>query len=181
MKNNENDLLIRIQQGDENAFEIIFKKYYANLVKYAKGFVGTIEESEDLVEDTFFWIWEKRSYIRINSSLKAYLFTITYHRCINYLEKNKRHQHYVETNKFLKKQGVNDEIQSDIITDELQSIINNSIERLPAECRKIFKLNRIHELKYREIADKLGISITTVKTQMSRALEKLRKDLKNYL
>ena len=181
MNDLEKNLLEHIRKDDEKAFEILFKSFYSDLVKYASGIVGNLTEAEDLVEEAFFWIWENRKMMKIEKSLKGYLFTIVYHRSVNHLEKVKRHQHYLEAENVLKKNSVSNDVSSQLLEQEIQMKIARAIDELPQECKKIFTLNRFDGMKYREIAEKLNISINTVKTQMSRALAKIKEDLSDYL
>ena len=177
----ESNLIENLQKGSNEAFEIIFKTYFSVLTKYAMTFVNTLQEAEDLVEDCFLWIWHKKESITIDSSLRAYLFTLVKHKCLDLKKKEqikiKYKNQILETHKF----DDHHEKPSTLLVKELDEQINDEINKLPNQCRRIFKMNRFEGLKYKEIAEKLDISIATVKTQMSLALTKLKKAFRDYL
>lgn len=177
----ESKLIENLKKGSKEAFEIIFKTYFSMLTKYALTFVNSLQDAEDLVEDCFLWVWNKKEYIRIDTSLRAYLFTLVKHRCLD--QKKKEQTEIKYRNKILEFHKFDDyhEKPSTLLVKELEERINTEINKLPVQCQKIFKMNRFEGLKYKEIADKLGISITTVKTQMSLALSKLKKAFQDYL
>ena len=125
-------------------------------------------------------LWEKRDELDTNKSIKSYLYTITYNRSLNYLRDNK---------KFNKTEGITESLErsenwdasNQLIADEIQLKINKTLDNLPEKCSRIFKMSRYEELKYKEIADKLNISVKTVESQMTKALKALRENLAEYL
>ncbi len=176
----ERQLFERVRQNDQKAYEQVFRTYYPMLCNYALRLVKNQETAEEIVQDLFCTIWEKRQQIQLSSSLKSYLFGATHNNCLRYLKHQKVRQNYqVETlAQFKEGEPVQDE---EFLTFELQQKIAEGINRLPAQCRKIFQLSRYEGLKYKEIAQKAGISVKTVEAQMSKALRILREELKDYL
>lgn len=185
-KNKDISLFQSIKNGDEIAFEKLFQQYYYQLCVYAREFVKKNELAEEVVEDVFCKIWKKKATIEIKLSVKSYLYKAVYHTSLNYLESENKHS---KSNKELsgdfenhKDISTTEDFSSlNLISQELEQKIKAGIESLPDQCKMIFKMSRFEGLKYIEIASKLSLSIKTVETQMSRALTKLRKHLKEYL
>jgi RNA polymerase sigma-70 factor (ECF subfamily) len=173
----ENNLFINIQQGDERAFEKLFKLYYGYLCNFATKIIADDVAAEEIVQEFFVKFWERRANLSVESSLKNYLFRSVKNLCLNHIKhSNIKLQHAQkviaesETSNFN-----NDYIEVDLAAD-----IAKSIEELPEKRREIFRLSREEGLKYREIAEKLNISIKTVEAQMSLAIKSLRDKLKKY-
>jgi RNA polymerase sigma-70 factor (ECF subfamily) len=173
----ENNLFINIQQGDEKAFEKLFKLYYGYLCNFATKIIADDVAAEEIVQEFFVKFWERRADLSVESSLKNYLFRSVKNLCLNHIKhSNIKLQHAQkviaesETSNFN-----NDYIEVDLAAD-----IAKSIEELPEKRREIFRLSREEGLKYREIAEKLNISIKTVEAQMSLAIKSLRDKLKKY-
>lgn len=180
-------LISRLRQGDVVVFEQLFKSNYRNLCIYAEELVKEKAAAEEIVGDFFLKFWENRSAVNIHTSLKAYLFTSIYHNCLSYLEhlkvldKYRDYARYMLDNKDLWKPVSANYPLANLISQEVVGEIERSIADLPDQCREVFQMSRFDELSYEEIAQKLEISINTVRTQMSRALQKLRISLKEYL
>lgn len=168
-----------------SGLENLFKRYYKPLRAYAFRFVNHKLISEDIVQDVFFELWARRDTIRFDEadSVKAYLFKSVYNRSINILNSGYLNElssldgineHHIIEN-FLSTQLQNQE--QSLLLKELEEEIANFVETLPAQCKKIFILSRTHELKNREIAEQLGISVKAVEKQISKALSELKKHL----
>ena len=184
----EQELIRRLGQNDEEAFEILFRKYFSGLCLFAEHFTRNKETAEEIVEDFFCHLWDTCHSLSINTSLKGYLYRSVHNRCLNCIRKQKVRQQYIADNQYyfaddeiLGSAGQEEEPVSKLITGELETEIRKAIEALPDQCRAIFQMNRYENLSYVEIAGKLKLSINTVKTQMARALQKLRVGLKDYL
>lgn len=166
-------------------FEKLFDSYYSMLCLVAYDMVKSKHLAEEIVDDVFFNLWQKRNSIEINKSIRAYLVRSVKNRSINWLEQTKT-ERLVMANAY--DVSLFDEILWDneyplgnLLERELQKKINEAVLSLPEHCRQIFLLNRNEDLTYEEIAEKLSISVNTVKTQMKIALAKLREALKDYL
>jgi RNA polymerase sigma-70 factor (ECF subfamily) len=174
-------------KGDTKAFEYIFKSYSGYLLNYSRQILKDDAAAEEIVESVFLSLWENRENIRLESSLKAYLFKTAYHHCLNFLKHLRVQDRYV----LYFKHHVPTDDAGNIITGEypvsiliekeLTEIIENSIRRLPDQCREVFRMSRFESMKNEDIARKLDISVNTVRTHISRALARLREDLKEYL
>lgn len=176
---NERDeiLLSRIRlYGDDKAFEYIFHSYYATLCNFAFGILKNKSDAEDVVNDCFFEFWSKREIIEINTSLKSYLFISARNAAINKLRKKQIENKSSVEQKYLFnfQDDINQEIENLQKIENLEKRLTLALEKLPQQCRYIFYLNRFEDLSYKEIAKKLGVSPGTVKTQIGRALKRMR-------
>lgn len=176
----DSDILLAIRQGNERVFETIFKRHYQTLCNYACGILKDMDDAEEVVQSIFLKFWEQREEIEINVSLKSYLYRAVHNTCLNRLKHLKIQETY--------RQYVGDYLENtyDSATDildkvELENRIANALEKLPEQCRLIFKMSRFEELKYQEIADRLGLSIKTVENQIGKALKIMRTELSDYL
>ncbi|HKJ41072.1 MAG TPA: RNA polymerase sigma-70 factor [Sunxiuqinia sp.] len=175
---NEKELFNQLKQGDKIAFETIFNTYYASLCHYANRMLDDDEKAEEIVQDLFVNLWSKRKSLNVESSLKYYLFRSVRNLCLNQI------QHFKIREKYAKNVTENQDltIQDDdyFIEVDLAKKIAESINSLPEKRRQIFKLSREEGLKYKEIAEKLNLSVKTVEAQMGLALKQLREKLKDY-
>lgn len=171
---------IQLKGITKKGFEEIFHEHYAHLCAYAFKYVEDKDAAEELVQDVFFKLWVKRDEIDIQSSLKSYLFRAVRNASLNLLSHIKVREDYKYANEL---QRDSDEQKDDdvLVGTELEQKIRSSISKMPEQRQKIFIMSRYEDLKYREIADQLGISIKTVESQMSKALKYLRVELHEYL
>jgi RNA polymerase sigma-70 factor, ECF subfamily len=177
-KFDEKTTIEALRQGDKKVFDALFRAYYEPLCNYACAMIGDMDEAEDVVQERFFKVWEKREDLTINYSVKAYLYKMVYNACLNRVRSEKTQSKYKAHNAtFLKENPV---YQLDL-TSELQQNVQQAIASLPEQCRHVFELNRFEELKYREIAEQLGLSIKTVENHIGKALRLLRAQLSDYL
>jgi len=169
-----------LQQGRQDTFETMFKAWYNPLCNYAHSFLGSRDEAEETVQSVFIHFWEKRKEIDIETSLKSYLYRSVRNSCMNVLkhEKVKREHAAFALNGGA---GSSNNTAGDLMASELETRIADALMKLPEQCRLVFKMSRFEELKYSEIADKLGISIKTVENQMGKALRIMREQLQDYL
>lgn len=177
----EKEVLSKVREGDERAFEFIFKSYYPALCAYASDLLKLDDEAEEIVQEVLIKFWELREQIEISTSIKAYLYRSVHNQCINFI----RHSKVVksQSDKFSEEIIQSFELTLNTDTDfsldyyfydGLEEDIQNTIHDLPDQCRRVFQLSRFDKLHHEQIAELLNISVNTVKTQISRALEKLR-------
>ena len=134
-----------------------------------------------MVQQVFYKIWEQRERLNIQSSLKAYLYRSVHNLCINHLTHQKiRATHQSYTMQYISQQE-EDAAARKVQQSELEKNISKALNELPEQCRTIFQMSRFEELKYQEIADRLGLSVKTVENQMGKALKLLRVKLVHYL
>ena len=168
--NGDPELLKMIRQGNEESFAKAFDHYYTSLCYFTDKYIHDLDESRSLVQQVFVDLWIKRDKLVIQHSLKSYLFKATKNSALDYLK------HKLVETKYLN--DIKPEeiiVERDLIEEaELNARINAAIGELPEKCREIFILCRFEELRYTEIALRLGISVKTVEMQMGIALKKLK-------
>ena len=180
--NNMKDLIAqKIRLGDEQAFELLFHKFFVRLCGFANKFLNNPEEAREVVLDIYARIWENRDKIDPEDSLKSYMFRIAQNMSLNKLQHRKVESKYVEIYKLVYLENTEYSAHESLLARELDENIKAAINKLPPECKKVFELNRVEGLKYREIAEKLNISVKTVEAQMAKALRKMRLELSDYL
>ncbi|WP_293740436.1 RNA polymerase sigma-70 factor [uncultured Parabacteroides sp.] len=168
---------------DFAALEALFKRFYKPLRAYAFRFVNDKDLSEDIVQDVFFELWQRRESIRFeDAAVKSYLFRAVYTHSLNALNKKLDNVYTLEPARepdildhYVTSYMQNSE--QSLLLKELEDEIMSYINTLPPQCHKIFLLSRSYGLKNREIADQLGISIKAVEKQISKALYGLKEHL----
>jgi RNA polymerase sigma-70 factor, ECF subfamily len=173
-------LIATLQAGDITAFEMLFRTYYQPLCNYAYSFVQDKDEAEEIVQATFLSVWEKRDTLTIHTGVKPYLYAMVRNASLNVLKHEKIKQQHVAGELAVAERSV-ESVARTVMASELESRIYKALDKLPEQCRLVFKLSRFEELKYAEIAEQLNISIKTVENQMGKALKIMREQLKDYL
>lgn len=187
MENIEELIIEQLKQGNEKSYKYIYEHHYVALCQIANGYVKDHFTAETIVGDTIFHVWEIRETLNISISIRAYLARAVRNRCINYLntqyEKNEVPLSGLVSEKMPEERYLLSDSYplGNLLERELEAAINDSIDRLPDECRAVFKKSRFEEKKYEEIARELDISINTVKYHIKRALATLQTDLSKYL
>jgi RNA polymerase sigma-70 factor, ECF subfamily len=159
-----------IQQRDEVAFERYYKEHYKSFFLMSCKYLKDPAQAEEIVNDVFLKLWEDGDKMKIESSLKSYIYKAVINRSLNVLNKSKRELIYQKHQPAISEESY--ELMQ-IEENELTVKIYAAIEQLPDQCRKVFEMSRFEELKQQEIADKLGISIKTVKNHITIALKQL--------
>ncbi|MEO0470218.1 MAG: RNA polymerase sigma-70 factor [Bacteroidota bacterium] len=169
-----------LQRLDNQTFEKVFRMYFPGLRAYARKILNDPTQAEEVVQEVFMQLWEKRGEITFETSIKSYLFRAVYNRSLNRirdLKTRQRHQEVVESSN-----KENELIEFDpAVASDVKQHIYEAIGQLPEQCGRIFKMSRFEGLTYKEIAQKLNISPKTVEVQMGRALKKLREMLRHHL
>ena len=168
----EQALLHRLQQGNQDAYRQLFDQYYPVLTSFALQYMRDEAEAKELVQEVFVALFQKRATLSITQSIKAYLFTAVYRTCLNEIKRQQRqHRHQQRASEELPTADYTDVL---VEAENLQKI-HQAIESLPQQCRRIFTMNRFEGLSNQAIADQLNVSKRTVETQISKALRTLRK------
>lgn len=187
MFENDLDLLKKLKNSDEIAFKVIFNKYYSRLYYFTLEFISLEDISENIVQDTFFTLWNKRHELKDNSNLGAYLFTVAKNNCLYKLRDQRYKQKVFTTNSFdhdeleMNMEVLNTLDSSTYTFEEIDRIIEKTLEELPPQCKKVFILSRFEERKNKEIAEELNISVKVVEKHISKGLKKFKVSLKDYL
>ena len=167
---------------DKKCFEDLFTKYYSMLCIIAYDYVGDKSWAEEMVQDTFLTIWEKRNTITVTPAIKYYLVKTTQNTCLQYLRKRKLETQTIETVSEEKMIAWSDDYPlGRLFEKELADIIDQTIQSFPPQIQKVFLLSRFKDMTYSQIAAILNVSENTVKTQMKIALSRLRDAVKEYL
>lgn len=177
MINQKNALL---HQYDDKAFEQMFKAHYKELHSYANVMLRDEDTAEEIVQSMFLKFWEKRELLNVQTSIKAYLYKCVYNDSLNYLKHQKVKTKYQDFAAYTMNDH-HEAASSRLELTELQYKLQEALNELPEHCRTIFQMSRFEELKYREIAEQLDLSIKTVENQMGKALKILRLKLADFI
>lgn len=164
----------------EQEFEQVFKSHFKALHAYACTILKEEAMAEEVVQQVFFKLWEKKDQVEITQSLKAYLYRSVYNECLNYLKHQKVKQTHKSHTVYTTQEGA-ENVSGRLQAKELEGKIAEALNQLPEQCRTIFQMSRFEELKYREIADRLNLSVKTIENQMGKALKIMRMQLIEYL
>lgn len=177
--NGEQFWIQNIRNGDERAFEILFKKYYQLLTRFAWRYVKSNAVAEEIVQEVFTELWAGKENWYVSGSLRPFLYKAVKNNCLNYLKHQKiKHQYDAEwvDETIYPEKPVYDECRE----QEIRTAIRDAVEELPIRSKMTYKLHRHDGLTYSEIAEVMDVSVKTVESQMSRTLKILRKRL-SYL
>jgi len=169
-----------LAQRDEEAFEQVFKNHFKRLHAYAFTILRDEIQAEEMVQQVFFKLWERNENLSLTGSVTSYLYRAVHNESLNYIKHQKVRSNHQLNVAYSMKNEVEHPAKK-IMAGELEKKIHSALNELPEQCRTIFQMSRFDELKYREIADKLGISVKTVENQMSKALRLLRVKLVDFL
>lgn len=179
---------LHIQKNNKSDFSRVYSIYFPKLVRFAREFVLSTEDAENVIQDIFIYLWEHQELLDTLTNLNAFLFTLVKNKYIDQL----RHRKLLERKREEFKTVFDKEIQlklyalqqfdeNALSNEDIEIILDNAINSLPEKCREVFVLSRMEGLKNREIAERLNISAKTVENQMTTAIRKLRVELKDYL
>lgn len=176
----DQELINLLRRGNEAAFNMLYKRHWADLYKFAFSILRDQDACKDIIQDVYVWIWNHRQSLEIQSP-KSYLKTAVKYKIFNYIRSgNIRESFFEEVAKFnydKSMPGV-DELAE---LKELNTIIQLTVSSLPLKCREIYRLSREEKLSNREIAEKLGISVKTVENQITIALHRIRNNVTPHL
>ena len=162
-----------LQRGEEYLFHILLERYKVKLYNFASSYLSEVEGPEDVVQDAFLKLWQKRLYLRDSLSVQSFLFITVKNKCLNIC----KHRKVIRKYKRFQISNENFESSGQILSTNENSILEKiykTLEALPPRCREIMQLYYIEGLKNKEIAIQLSISVNTVKTQKRRGLYVLR-------
>ncbi len=160
---------------DSQQFEDLFRSHFDDLCRFARQFVYDHDAAQEVVQKIFISFWENRANIDPAQSMRAYLFRSVRNRSLNYLRDHKKFRSElldIECADFITPME-----EPDFELDELRQKIQRALDSLPSKCREVFEKSRNQEMKYREIAEEMNISVKTVEVHMSKALKILREKL----
>ncbi len=164
-----------LHKGDEKIFRGIFEKYHARLYYFAVSLLTADQSAEDAVQEAFVKLWQKKEQFHDLNAVKSFLYIAVKNRCLNISKHNKIVRKY---SGLLPPGDAGEDGMDYIIEAEVLENIHQALQQLPAGCRNVLQLSYFEEMKNKDIADHLQVSINTVKTQKKRALHLLRAILK---
>jgi RNA polymerase sigma-70 factor (ECF subfamily) len=176
----ESTVINLLREGNQQVFEKIFRLYFKSLHSYAYTFMKDDELAEEIVQNVFCRIWERRDQLKTDGSLKAYLYRSVHNESLNYL-KQQKNRAALQVNYGDGNEATSVQASEKVMTAELETHIEKALSELPQQCRTIFQMSRFDHLKYQQIADQLNLSIKTVENQMGKALKILRVKLAEFL
>lgn len=167
----EHEILALIKCGSQDGLKYLFDLYYKPLCVYAMDYLDSFEESEDIVQELFVRFWERFNHCAFEGSLRAYLFSAVQHNCIKSLKQKGKYSSQVP------EEPIEPSVYNEEEFETECKKLYEEIDHLPEQCRKVFELIVLKDMKYKEVAASLGLSVNTVKTHFSRALKQLRGSL----
>ena len=162
-----------LESLDKNRFKEVFKEYYNPLCNFAISITSDRKMAQDVVQDVFTKIWDKRKELSINKNPKSYLFQAVKNRAFEILRKRQL-ESKLDLASYKESHDAQNSIEEEANRFMLKEELYKSIRQLPPKCQEIFVLNKVNGLTYNEIADDLGISVKTVENQIGKAYRKLR-------
>lgn len=175
----ERDLLVRLIDGDEEAFCELYASYKSRLLYFALKFVKSRDFAEDIFQDTFTVVWQSRRFINPDSSFSAYLYTIVRNRILNRM-REMANEDRLKEHVLAQAIDYTDNTRQTILGNELKNLVNTALQQLTPRQRQVFELSREAQLSHKEIADELGISVNTVQEHISASLKLIRSYLTKY-
>lgn len=180
-KTNEKVWVRAFINGNEQAFEKLFKLHYQMLLKVALFLLQDAEQSEEIVHDVFLNVWQKRENVNPEASFKNYLITAVRNRCFNHLKAKKKTHSINDDETWAEELVADNHTDTQAQVKDVQKALEEAVNKLPDQCRLIFQLSRYENMSYKEIAAALELSPKTIENQIGRALKALRNDLKDFL
>lgn len=182
----ELDLFHSFKEGDENAFNFFYDKYFRRIQSFSVQFIYDQDEAENLAQEALLHLWQNRENVESVNGIQAFLFTYAKSKCLNLIRHNKVKDKFKNDLLNHKERELNIEVLNSIQFDpleltELERIIQESISDLPPKTREVFIKKRFENKKNAEIAEELGVSLKAVEAHMTKALKLLKSRLSDYL
>lgn len=176
-------LNIKLKEGNPAAYEELFKQTFPRMLGYCRLFIHEQEQANDLVQECFIKLWEKRSSIKTTQSVESLLFVMLRNRCLNYLRDQKLHKPETEIDS-VGENELQHLFQLDFIGKEESSLeeqlivaIRESVDKLPEKRKIVFTKSKLEGKKNKDVADELGISVKAVEKHLHQAKEQIRKEM----
>ena len=171
----ESEWVLSLKNGDLKAFSELFDRYGKRLYRFSMGYLKSESDAEEIVQEVFVKIWNKREELSLQKSFESYLFTIAKNGILNTIRKTKSEQAYLQYAKLHPEKNVL--LDDELNFRELERAYKEAIGKLSPRRKEIFLLSREQSLSNAEIAEKMNISVKTVENQMTSALSEIRKHL----
>ncbi|MGV8134554.1 MAG: RNA polymerase sigma-70 factor [Mangrovibacterium sp.] len=172
-----------LKDGDIATYEAIYNEFFGTLFSLCYQYVSKAADAEEIVQDSFLKLWEVRTRLNDHTNIKNFLYTIAKNNCLNFIRNEqiasfhlRQYGDELKTN-YEALSKLNDDFGK---IEELRTRIDQAVDSLPDRWKTVFRMSRDENLRYRDIAEKLGISEKTVEANITKALKKLREDLQDY-
>lgn len=175
----ERSLILRLTEGDEDAFCELYATYKNRLIYFAMRFLKSREYAEDVFQDAFTVVWQSRRFINPDASFSSYLYTIMRNRILNQL-RNAANEEKLKESILSQALDYTEDTKREVMLNDLKSLISHALQQLTPRQREIFEMSREAQFSHKEIADKLGISVNTVQEHISTSLKLIRTYLIKY-
>ena len=175
----ERSLILRLIEGDEDAFCELYATYKNRLIYFAMRFLKSREYAEDVFQDAFTVVWQSRRFINPDASFSSYLYTIMRNRILNQL-RNAANEEKLKESILSQALDYTEDTKREVMLNDLKSLISHALQQLTPRQREIFEMSREAQLSHKEISDKLGISINPVQEHISTSLKLIRTYLIKY-
>ncbi|QEL01426.1 RNA polymerase sigma-70 factor [Olivibacter sp. LS-1] len=169
-------LLVGIRNRNSTAFDELFHKYYKLLCGYAYLYLKEEEESKDIVQNLFIELWEKKRFDKLNGDVKSYLYRAVRNRCLNYLRNTETRAR--KQSDYEKLSEDNYQMQDKEMFEQIYKKLEANLNDLPRQRKEAISLVYLHDKKYQDVAETMGISINSLKTHLKIGLKNLREKLK---
>lgn len=181
MEKNDEQLTRLISHGDKKAFDSLYTAWFGQLYRYAFSVLRDEAAAEETVQNVFMRIWEKRTKIEMQHSVKSYLVSAVHHECLDLLRRNKTRNSFRLQAVRQNETTITPSASTKIEMTQLETRLHQALKDLPERCRSVFQLSRYGGFKYQDIAGQLNISVKTVEADMTRSLKHLRQKLSDFL
>lgn len=187
MIRNNNQLLELLEDGDEASFKVVYSHFYSRLFYFVSEYIPNKDLVENILQDTFLTLWEKKSTLQAGTNLNAYLYTVAKNNSLKKLRDQRYRQALFQSRQLSEferelQEGALDKLDtSEFLFSEIEQIIQETLNTLPPQCKLVFELSRFQHRKNHEIADELNISPKTVEGHMTKAIKAFKVSLKDYL
>ena len=180
MDDNGKHLTAGLRRGKEEGFAYVFRMYYSPLLNYAGRILKDVEAANDVVQECFCRLYERRRELRKELQVRPYLYKSVYNACMDAIKHQKVESNYINQELldfYFSKVVETPEAEQALLDEDLKGAIQDAINKLPERCREIFVLSKVDGLSNKQIAEQLNISMKTVEAQMTTAFVRLRKEL----
>ena len=187
MIRNNNQLLKLLEDGDAASFKVVYHHFYSRLYFFISEYIPSKDLVENILQDTFLTLWEKKSQLKPGTNLNAYLYTIAKNNSLKKLRDEKYRQAFFQSSQLSELElelhaGALGKLDtSELLFSEIEAIIQATLASLPPQCKLVFEMSRFRHQKNNEIAEELGLSPKTVEGHITKAIKAFKVSLKDYL
>lgn len=170
------EVVTLLRKGDERAFDQLFRRFYPALCYFARRFLPAEGMAEEAVQDSLFKLWQKRQYFENYNAVKAFLYISTKNACLDGVVQEQRKLKREDT-WYQQQEKIEPAVEEQLIRTEVLLEISRAINELPEQCKKVMKMSYEQGMSGKEIADAMGLSVSTVNNQKARGLSLMKKSL----